>query len=235
MTAMKSLISKVLLGLSIFFVGCYKPDNSVVLQALWSQVTIYSKFPGHEIKGRGTLLGYGVSNTSILTAKHVVNMFPGNVYITVVDLNGKTSEAKIVYLYNCSDMAMISVNTRYDSAPHFRTPDIGSKVFAFQYPKETDFYDATIPSTVNGGRVLSGPTFTPGLWEPPALVELGTYTNHSGMSGEGVFDENGNLVGVHSAINVATGLSVFVPIEEALNAEYKDGFKGERNEKNGCK
>jgi hypothetical protein len=230
-------LSKYILGiglvLSLVLNGCHKSD--VVTTTQWEHVTIFSTFPGHQIKGRGVFMGSERGYTSIYTAKHVVKMYPGEVKIEVIDLLGQHSKGTIEYLFNCSDTAIVSIKGTYSTyeGPTISKVTADEEVFAFNYDEKSDFNDYRIPLIVNRGQVLTGPEMTPGMWEPTTLVEYANYRDHHGMSGEGVFDIHGKLVGIHSAVSM-DGFAVFVPLVEAFAAEEKDGWKGDRDDKSNC-
>jgi hypothetical protein len=205
-------------------IGCSSYGYDPKTMARLSQVTIFSSYLKHHTKGRGTIVQEDGERAFILTAKHVVNLYPDLVKIKVVGLSGREYVGRIDTLYKCSDMALISIPTHFTGYLNIQDPRFGEGVFAFDYAPNTPFDNAFIGNEINIGRVTEEANKRGGLWEDPMLGALANYTSHEGMSGEGVFDPVGNLVGIHSSKNGA-GEAVFVPIHAALEKEWSSEGK----------
>ena len=159
-----------------------------------------SQLPGPVVKvmlevghGSGVHIGKGY----ILTAAHVV---ASSKTVKIKTDKGRTGEAEVLWFNSEYDVALIRTNTRLQTAQIACEPLVsGSLTRATGNPSNQEFVSTW-------GRVSGRAIDTP--WRVAVVADI---TIVPGMSGGGLFDEAGRLVGILVG-TMARGLGGIVPI-----------------------
>ncbi len=173
---------------------------------------------------QGAGLGTGVildTDGHILTNFHVID---GARTISVVFPGGQSYDASIVGTDTGSDLAVLKIKAPADSLlpAQFATSDtskVGDSVFAIGNPFGLDF-------TVTEGIVssISRDSLSSPLGRPiPDAIQTDAAIN-PGNSGGPLFNLDGQVVGINTALENPTGQSVFVGIGFAIPASRVERF-----------
>jgi len=155
--------------------------------------------------GSGTHIGNGY----IVTAAHVTDGAKG---IKVKGDTGLIVDAELLWQNTAYDVALLRIKEvdRFSASPmSCRSPDVGEEVTAKGNPLALEFITTK-------GRI-AGSVRQVGPWKTVVVVDL---TIVQGNSGGGLFDKDGNLVGVNVGLMVShVGLSPsLVPVTYAVPA-----------------
>lgn len=154
--------------------------------------------------GSGVYIGHGL----ILTAAHVVN---GKSEMTVVDSLGHKQQATVLRSDKTTDVALLHIDDAPMATSHLNCAirtEIGDEVMAIGNPLELHF--VRVWGRVSTGVAAHYP------WKQSLIVNM---VSVPGMSGGGVFDKAGNLIGI--TVGVATlrqtdfALGYVVPVQAA--------------------
>jgi hypothetical protein len=189
-----------------------------------TNVTIYSNYNRHlETKGRGVLIySTPTSGQLVLTAAHVINEKGTPKTINAVDAQGYDHKVTVFYVFKKpADLAIVCVDGPLgkNKVTIGDSPREGDYLYSFDYPDSLAYEDASIPNITVSGRVVLGPYIFDVF--DPLFGMLANYKSHSGMSGGGVYNRKGELVGIHNATSVG-GSAIFTPIRLAVRDEKKD-------------
>src|SRR5690606_33802673 len=138
--------------------------------------------------GSGTHIGNGY----IISAAHVVG---GRDEITIKTDDGEIHEAETLWLNTAYDLALIRMKD-YGSIASAnlacRVPQIGETITARGNPLAMEFI--TVWGKIAGKQTEFGP------WKSVVITDIATVP---GQSGGGVYDQDGNLVGVTVGVALA--------------------------------
>ena len=143
------------------------------------------------IEGKGHGSGVHIGDGFIVTAAHVV----GDVKETQIKLDdGATRKAEVLWSNKAYDIALVRTVADGLAASHLscRVPDTGEVITARGNPTILEFVSAY--GRVAGSERKFGP------WQSVFVTDI---TTVPGMSGGGVFDADGNLVGITVGVLVA--------------------------------
>ncbi|MDX6368443.1 MAG: putative serine protease PepD [Nocardioidaceae bacterium] len=200
--------------------------EAAAAKALPSVVKIYGTSPSQSGSGSGIIL---TSNGQILTNNHVAELGTGGGKLSVSFNDGTTARATIVGRDPLTDLAVIQVQGVKGLQPatigNSDTLSVGEQVIAVGSPFGLD-------STVTTGVVsaLNRPVTTQGeSANDPTTIFPAIQTDaaiNPGNSGGPLIDDQGNVVGIDSAIRTDTssttgqggsiGLGFAIPINDAI-------------------
>lgn len=143
------------------------------------------------IEGKGHGSGVHIGDGFIVTAAHVV----GDAKETEIKLDdGVTRKAEVLWSNKAYDIALVRTGPDGLAVSHLscRVPDTGEVITARGNPTILEFVDSY-------GRVAGGDRKF-GSWQSVFVTDI---TTVPGMSGGGVFDADGNLVGITVGVLVA--------------------------------
>lgn len=179
-----------------------------------SVVTIEASLNDGTSAGAGVLVGYTDTDSYIMTCHHVI---ADATSLNVILNDGKEYSASLVGGDYKTDIAVISINevdlTYATMAEASSTPSLGSSVFAIGNPLGTlggSVTSGIISSTSREITTQDGTTMN--LMQTDAAI-------NSGNSGGGLFNTNGELIGIVNAKYSATGvegLGFAIPMSTAI-------------------
>ncbi len=145
--------------------------------------TLYSlDFKTREVKARGTAVA--ISKTILVTNCHLA--LSGNYLLVQMHENEKPRVARLYYKNRKQDLCLLEIPSADFSPVKMRSSasvEIGEGVYAIGNPKGTE-------KSISKGIVSNKHLVQGGIWlQTDAVIYFGS-------SGGGLFDENGNLVGV---------------------------------------
>lgn len=155
--------------------------------------------------GEGHGSGVHIGNGYILTAAHVTHGQPASLKLD----NGELVGVEVLWENKDYDVALLRTNAKLaHSKLSCRTAGDGERVVARGNPTVLEFVASE--GKVTGGERVAGP------WRSALAVDM---TIVMGMSGGGVFDERGNVVGLAVGALTAsfgfssslTGFGIIVP------------------------
>lgn len=149
------------------------------------------------IEGKSHGSGVHIGDGFIVTAAHVI----GEAKETEIKLDdGATRKAEVLWSNKAYDIALVRTSANDLSASHLscRVPYTGEAITARGNPTILEFVSAY-------GRV-AGSERKFGTWQSVFVTDI---TTVPGMSGGGVFDEAGNLVGITVGVLTAPAGGMF--------------------------
>ncbi|WP_026523189.1 S1 family peptidase [Butyrivibrio sp. MB2005] len=195
----------------------FESEQDVIETALYIRPS-YVRIQIGNHYGEGTIISVDEDEIRILTAAHVMRVYTEKDMIYTVFYNGLVKESKLLYIDENVDAALISVPTsEIDPSDliHLKSAPISEKAFnAFEkksseivialdsepcaFPEKNQNYDFY----GNGTKVAESYIYGTAINTNILVTNFGykmlyaKCSAHEGMSGGGVFDINGNLVGV---------------------------------------
>lgn len=169
-----------------------------------TMVTVLS----NEKSGRGIIYEVSDSNVCILTSKHLV---ADNIYPVVEFGDSYVKAANVSYYFKQMDAALLAVEKDEFISNYLYPPKSIGREEYFELPAETPVYFADVIRdeniTVLQGKLIEKDVDEEGLEQRVGLFEGEVV---AGMSGGGVFDEKGRLIGMIVATDGKYG--AFIPI-----------------------
>jgi S1-C subfamily serine protease len=162
--------------------------------------------------GVGLGSGFALDEHTLITNRHVL---AGASRIEVSTWDGHTLRGSTDRVGALVDMGIASVSgTLPSSGAADGEPRAGMRVTVVGFPLGG-------PLTFSPGRIVD---FVPG-WETPGRVMRLTAHVEPGSSGSPVLDDQGRVVGIVYAYEVATGLGLAIPIDTLRNVVQHGGYE----------
>jgi S1-C subfamily serine protease len=173
---------------------------------MWIEVTRDARadFEGYRLPREGEGMGVVVRPREVATAAHVVW---GAKTIVLVDAKGRKIAARVERIDRDADLALLSVETRLEHAAAIRVkPAVtGERVAAVQWQRSNG------TASVAAGTVWATHWTSHGVAVPTILTGI---KGEKGMSGGGLFDDSGQLVGIVIRIDRTLGYLSALPVAE---------------------
>lgn len=151
---------------------------------VWIEVERHrpTNFHGHTLPKQGEGMGVAIAQSQIATAAHVV--FAAE-RITVQDANGNTMRAHVIKMDDAHDIALLKITAML--------PSVAIRTYPIASGERVGAFTITKPYRELGEAVLAAKYPSNGI--PTPLIFTGI-KGEKGMSGGGLFDEHGRVVGI---------------------------------------
>lgn len=161
------------------------------------------QFNGHPLPRQGEGMGVATRPDEIVTAAHVVW---GAARITITDARGGRQRAAIARIDPGADIALLRIENRLDAVAELRSAPAqrGERVGALQH-------------TTARVTLVAAATVWDTRWRShgvPAPLILTGIKGRKGMSGGGLFDASGKLLGIIIRIDRRLGYLSALPVVE---------------------
>ena len=156
---------------------------------------------GYEGWGSGVVVS---EDGIILTAKHVVD---DAALIQIKSPNGIYKIADALYIDDYEDFAFIKVesNCEYETFGDFNSVELGDWVYIIGTPLESELFNTVIYGTISGFERRIGFFSKLPLLQLDASIERG-------FSGGGVFNLNGEIIGIVTGYYTGTNITICTPV-----------------------
>jgi S1-C subfamily serine protease len=200
------LIAIVLVWMPVLL-GFPRPASASPAQSsVWIEVSRDpdAVFKGYRLPHEAEGMGVVVLAREIVTAAHVVWAAKS---ITVVDTQGTKRAARVARIDRDADLALLRVETSLEFPATIRAQPAttGEPVVAVQWQRPNG------TATIATGTVWAPRWTSNGVSVPTTLTGI---KGEKGMSGGGLFDESGQLVGIVIRIDRTLGYLSTLPVGE---------------------
>jgi serine protease Do len=162
------------------------------------------RFDGSRLPRKGEGMGVAIASREIATAAHVVWEAKT---IAVTDVKGTTIAARVACIDEHVDLAVLRVDRPFEHLATIRSKPVrtGERVAVVERPRPNE------PPGIASGDIWTTTWTSHGV---PVPLVLSGIKGEKGMSGGGLFDARGELVGIVIRIESELGYLSAVPVAE---------------------
>jgi len=213
MSRLKTWVGAVAIALTLIFTGCsthvsFTKGNEVYVSAYDPKVIAKTKqsvlwLTSAARQGSGVVIG----KRTILTANHVVQSLesvPEATLVIIKDSKGNDYKGEVTFLDKEHDLAIVNVFEKDLEAPPITIStgfSVGDPIFSAGYPLQGFEESEWVPEEdrINGPVCRIGFGTISDIRKTMVYADIGTYG--FGVSGGGLFDANGGLIGIASMLH----------------------------------
>jgi S1-C subfamily serine protease len=186
--------------------------------SVWIEVTRADevKYNGVKLPRNGEGMGVAIAKHEIATAAHVVL---GAKTIVLTDAHGGTASAEIAFIDRKVDVAILKVEEprQYLAPIRLKPAATGERVIVVELERP------------NGDPVLTAGAIAAAKWtagSAPVPLIFSGIKGEKGMSGGGLFDANGRLLGIVIRIDSTLGYLSALPVAELCSRSARCAVLG---------
>jgi serine protease Do len=141
--------------------------------------------------GSGTLL----NQNYVITCNHILNTISSTILIKRDNISNEMRYAKVVFREPTIDLALIELNEKFENVPKLienLEVEQGEKVYAFAAPYG-------LQESLLSGIVSSPPEYQRDPSSPLIPYIQVQNISYPGVSGAGLYDEHGKIIGINRA------------------------------------